>query len=239
MRLIVNADDFGLSKGVNYGIVESFKNGILTSTTMMMNAPAMDHAVELMKQSGIPVGIHLVASMFKPLTKVTSFVKSDGVFDKAKFFDKAAVIDEAELETEWRAQLELFIAKTGQKPTHIDSHHHAHMEEKSRTVIEKLAKEYQLQVRNLDTEYGCHVEFKHEFYGEEATIEVVDQLTQTGDVIELMCHPAYIDNELIEATSYAMKRKDELAVILSSKVKEVVARKKIELISYKDTAISV
>ncbi len=237
MRLIVNADDFGLSKGVNYGVLECFKNGILTSTTMMMNAPAMDHAVELMKQYDLSVGIHLVASMFKPLTNVTTWLKEDGTFDKAKYFDQNAEIDVQELEIEWRAQLELFIEKTGKKPTHIDSHHHAHMEPRAKELTQKLADEYGLQVRNVDTAYGEKVDFLYGFYAEDVTIAKVDEITNHQGVIEMMCHPAFIDNTLINATSYSTKRKDELDVLTSEEVKQMIKDKKIELISYQNTKL--
>lgn len=237
MKLIVNADDFGLSKGVNYGILESFKNGVLTSTTMMMNAPAMEHAVELMKRYDLAVGIHLVASMFKPLTNVTTFVKSDGTFDKAKFFDKSAVIDEAELEKEWRAQLDLFIEKTGKKPTHIDSHHHAHMEEKAKNVTKKLADEYGLQVRNLVTPYGEEVLFNPCFYGDTIRVAEIESAINSGELVEMMCHPAFLDNGLINATSYSTHRKEELDVLCSEEAVQLIKDKKVELISYQNTKL--
>ena len=49
-KLIVNADDFGLTPGVNYGIIEAFKYGILTSTTLMINQPFVEHAIDLKKK---------------------------------------------------------------------------------------------------------------------------------------------------------------------------------------------
>ena len=50
-KLIVNADDFGLSEAVNYGIISAYKNGIVRSTTIMAGMPAFDHAVELLKEN--------------------------------------------------------------------------------------------------------------------------------------------------------------------------------------------
>ena len=58
--LIINADDFGLTPGVNRGIVSAFREGVLTSTTMMVNMRFFDEAVELAREnSDLPVGIHL------------------------------------------------------------------------------------------------------------------------------------------------------------------------------------
>ncbi len=59
--LIVNADDFGLSKGQNYGIIEACRNGIVTSTTALVNGEAIDHAVQLSRDEPSPaVGMHFV-----------------------------------------------------------------------------------------------------------------------------------------------------------------------------------
>ncbi|MFV0479896.1 MAG: chitin disaccharide deacetylase [Anaerorhabdus sp.] len=234
MKLIVNADDFGLSKGVNYGILECFRNGILTSTTMMMNAPAIEHAIDLMNRYDLAVGIHLVATMFKPLTDAPSLVKSDGTFDKVKMFDAAVEINEKELEEEWRTQISLFIEKTGGKPTHIDSHHHIHMEEKAKQVVLKLADEFQLQVRGYNTPYGEKVLFDETFYKEDITVDQLKKIIAQGDIVEVMCHPAFVDNGLVNATSYAIQRKDELDTLLSDEVKTLIADKKVELITYQN-----
>ena len=71
MKLIMNADDFGFSRGVNLGILEAFQNGVVSSTSLMVNMPGFNHAVELMKQypDVLNVGIHLVTSVEYALTK--------------------------------------------------------------------------------------------------------------------------------------------------------------------------
>lgn len=67
--LIVNADDFGLSKGQNYGIIEACRNGIVTSTTALVNGQAIDHAVQLSRdEPSLTIGMHFVLTMGKPLT---------------------------------------------------------------------------------------------------------------------------------------------------------------------------
>ena len=67
-KLIMNADDFGLSEAVNYGILKGFQDGILTSTTIMANMPGFDHAVEMAKQHPeMHIGVHLNLTCYKPL----------------------------------------------------------------------------------------------------------------------------------------------------------------------------
>ena len=64
MKLILNADDFGLSQSVNKGIVECLQNGLVTSTTMMMNTPYTDEAIKLAKEHNIKnIGIHTAGSL--------------------------------------------------------------------------------------------------------------------------------------------------------------------------------
>ena len=68
-KLIVNADDFGLSKGQNYGIVEACRNGVVTSTTMMVNTSATLLAAQLAKREpALAVGLHVNISLGGPLT---------------------------------------------------------------------------------------------------------------------------------------------------------------------------
>ncbi len=79
--LIVNADDFGLSKGQNYGIIEACRNGIVTSTTALVNGQAIDHAVQLSRdEPSLAIGMHFVLTMGKPLTAMPGLTR-DGVLE--------------------------------------------------------------------------------------------------------------------------------------------------------------
>src|ERR1700732_1931642 len=86
IKLIVNADDFGYSRGVNFGIIDSHMRGIVNSSTMMMNMPGTGHAIELAKEyPSLQVGIHLVLTCGKPLLQdVHSLVDENGHFKKLK-----------------------------------------------------------------------------------------------------------------------------------------------------------
>ncbi|MDQ0879508.1 putative glycoside hydrolase/deacetylase ChbG (UPF0249 family) [Peribacillus sp. V2I11] len=84
IEVLVNADDFGLTKAVNYGILDSHKYGIVNSATIMMNAIATEHAIEIAKKTpSLKVGIHLVLTWGKPLlSDVPSLVDESGFFKK-------------------------------------------------------------------------------------------------------------------------------------------------------------
>jgi hopanoid biosynthesis associated protein HpnK len=132
-RVIINADDFGLSPGVNRGIVAAFLDGILTSTTMLVNLPSFDDAVALaLSHPTLPVGIHLSLLWGRPVSDpavVPSLVERDGTFPRSlTVLVRRYVLGTLNLEhvrTEFRAQIERF-RRTGLTPSHVDSHKHVH-----------------------------------------------------------------------------------------------------------------
>lgn len=127
--LIVNADDFGLSPAVSAGILQAHRAGIVTSTTFMANWPEAPAAAALL--SGVPalgVGCHLNLTGGPPVLppeRVPSLVGPGGCFRRG-IRHLAFGADPAEVEAEWNAQVERFIALVGRPPTHLDSHHFVH-----------------------------------------------------------------------------------------------------------------
>lgn len=143
--LIVNADDFGLSQGVDEGILRSHREGILTSTTFMVNFPwAAESARRLGEAPGLGVGLHLnltVGIPVAPREQVPSLVGSDGTFRK-DFFHLRWNVRPAEVRVEWESQLRRFLELCGRKPTHLDSHHHVHLYPEFARIAIGLAREY-------------------------------------------------------------------------------------------------
>lgn len=86
MKLIINADDFGYSKGHNYGILDCIIGGVVSSTTILMTTPGTDHALELIKNNpSLDVGIHLSLDIGEPIlnrNKIPSLIDSNGNFKK-------------------------------------------------------------------------------------------------------------------------------------------------------------
>ena len=80
--LIVNADDFGLSKGQNYGIIEACRRGVVTSTTALVNGEAVEHAAQLSRDvPELGVGMHFVLTLGMPLTPMPGLTR-DGQLGK-------------------------------------------------------------------------------------------------------------------------------------------------------------
>ena len=244
MKLIVNADDFGLSKGVNLGIVEAFNNGIVTSTTLMMNMPEIEHALYLLKEnSNLAVGIHLVATTGRPICdSVPSLIQDNGKFHSSSDIAKYARVED--IKKEFICQIEKFFS-LGITPTHIDSHHHIHMSEQILTIVLDLAKKYNLPVRlgNNDIltkqnykEVKTTRYFSDAFYGKDLTsdklLEVL-KLAESYDTVEVMTHPAYVDQALLDGSSYVIPRCKELEILTDSKILSYVEEHKVELINFK------
>lgn len=134
-RLIVNADDFGLTTGVNRGIVESHQNGIVTSTTLMACGNKFDEAASLAKDvPRLSVGCHVVLVDGQPMSSPsdipTLLMNSSTDFRNSlmSFAARAAsgTLDEGEIEAEVAAQVHK-LQSAGIVVSHLDSHKHTHM----------------------------------------------------------------------------------------------------------------
>ncbi|MEH7492449.1 chitin disaccharide deacetylase [Neobacillus niacini] len=224
IKLIVNADDFGYSRGVNYGIIDAHKYGIVNSTTMMMNMPGANQAVELAKEHpALKLGIHLVLTCGKPLlSDVSTLVDEQGNFKKLNDFINDQNLSLIELEREWTAQIDRFL-DFGLTATHFDSHHHVHGIPEFLPVIQRLSRKYNLPARRISeqpvegvpTFTDC---FFHDFYGEGATQEYFNELSQRDvdhQTVEVMCHPGYLDFEVLNGSSYAADRVKETKILTS------------------------
>ena len=131
-RLIVNADDFGLTSGVNRAIIEGNRLGIVTSATLMANARATDAAIDLAKaQPGLKTGCHVVLIDGVPLkANLQSLTNGSPRFRTSlKEFSIAALrkqISAEEVQQEVEAQVRK-VQSRGITLTHLDSHKHTHM----------------------------------------------------------------------------------------------------------------
>jgi chitin disaccharide deacetylase len=133
-NLIVNADDLGWTDGVNRGIVEAFRHGIVTSTSLLANGAAFAGAVEAARSApALGVGVHLNLSDGLPVADpetVTSLLNDEGEFanrPESLLLRRARrSLLLAEVETEWDAQIQK-VREAGIAPTHLDGHKHVHM----------------------------------------------------------------------------------------------------------------
>jgi predicted glycoside hydrolase/deacetylase ChbG (UPF0249 family) len=147
-RLVVTADDFGLSPGVDQGILESFRHGIVRSTALFVNFPDVaDSVARLRQEPGLEVGIHLNLTAGPPVLppdRVPSLIGADGSFHNfSTFFAQVALSKIAwdEVAQEWQAQFERGL-DLGYQFTFITSHQHVHMLAGAAEVCARLAHEF-------------------------------------------------------------------------------------------------
>lgn len=148
-KLILTADDFGLSRPVNRAVEEAHRRGVLTTSSLMVGAPAAADAVETARRlPELRVGLHLVlvdGRPISPLPEVPCLVDGGGemVSDLfragMRYFSRPQA--RAQLEREIRAQLEAF-RKTGLPLDHVNSHHHFHLHPTVSGLLLKLGGEY-------------------------------------------------------------------------------------------------
>ena len=157
-QLIVNADDFGYSYSINKGIIEAHTRGIVTSTSVMIDAIAAHEAKELTKFYDLSIGLHF------------EVIKIENI--------------EAELER----QIDKFVSIVGKRPDHIDTHKRHTTEEVIKDVLEDYAKNHSTPVRCFDAKHigsfginsndGSVTQLKRSI--DEATGECSELMTHVG-----------------------------------------------------------
>ncbi|MCC7104096.1 MAG: ChbG/HpnK family deacetylase [Chloroflexi bacterium] len=155
-ELIVNADEFGLTEGVNRGIEAVHRRGLCTSTTLVANEHAFENAIEMARQMpGLAIGVHLNITHGVPVlpeVRVHTLVDEDGLFYRRSRFLRRAVAGQVNLvhvEDEFRAQIEK-VMEAGILPSHLDSHESIYMYPAIFRILASLAREYHLPARLQD-----------------------------------------------------------------------------------------
>jgi chitin disaccharide deacetylase len=217
---IVNADDFGMSPGINRGILEAHQRGIVTSTSLVVNTAASAEAATLSRDApDLSVGLHVnltdeSADPIRALDQYTDFP--------------------AELER----QLRHFQKLMGQMPTHLDSHQNVHRDPRLRPCFLEIARQYRLplrehsQVRYFSSFYG---QWDGETHLEQISVESLMHMLETkfGDgFTELSCHPGYVDADF--ESFYALEREAELRTLCDPRIRQKLNELDIQLVSFRD-----
>jgi predicted glycoside hydrolase/deacetylase ChbG (UPF0249 family) len=152
--LIVNADEFGLTEGINEGIIEVHAHGIVTSTTMVANFWAFDHAAALSRKNpALAIGVHLNLTHGMPILpqdRVHTLVDENGYFYRRRPFLQRLILGQIsmiQVYEEFRAQIDKVIA-AGIEPSHLDSHESVYMyPDLFFKVVVPIARLYRLPIR--------------------------------------------------------------------------------------------
>lgn len=240
--LIVNADDFGLTRGVSRGILDAHAKGIVTSTTLIVNRPIEPALIDELKASGLGVGLHMNLTLGAPVasaTRVASLVDAEGKFIRdAREAAKRANRDEARIEL--GTQIDVFRKIVGEFPTHLDTHHHIGRHEPILELVLEFARAIKVPVRSQDDQVRAaarrlRLRTPDHFMGESgpepcwSPERVLEHLAALpGGVTELMTHPGYFDEDLAYSR-YGPQRETELAGLTDTRAREAVTREGIRL----------
>lgn len=245
-RLIVNADDLGRTRGINAGVFEAHSQGILTSATLMVNyEPARDVATLLEEAPSLGLGLHVALTggpPTLPAEQVPSLVDGQGRLPAKP--EGLVAADPREIARETRAQLERFRELIGADPTHFDSHHHSHRIPAVCDAVTELARACDRPVRRASLtvaqrlgEAGVRTSdaFVESFFGETATLPVLLEILRSlkPGTTELMCHPARLDDDLRNGSSYVDDRERELAILTDPRVAAAIEELGIRLVTFR------
>jgi len=158
-RLIVNADDFGLTENVNRGILDAHREGIVTSTTLLANGMAFESAVAAGKRfHRLGIGVHLNLTEGKPVADarhIPTLVDRGGRLHLAPARLWAGIalgqVSLSEIEVELQAQVRKVI-RAGIRPTHFDGHKHVHVLPGVAEIVIRLAREFRIPAVRCPTE---------------------------------------------------------------------------------------
>ncbi len=238
-KIILNVDDFGLTKGVNNAVLELSKQGLVKSTTALVNSPYFADDIKKTSNYDLDVGIHLTIDLFNAELFHPSLCDENNIFHKAKTHSLNRSLDSDVIYREWKSQIEKFIKIAGFKPTHIDSHHHAHIINTDANIaVKRLGEEYGLVIRqNSNDKYTAYC--SGDFYGEDVNpdllIETIEKLLEVeAEYLEVMMHPAFVDQELESISSYNTARMAEYEAVTSEQFKNYIEHNNIQISKFTD-----
>jgi predicted glycoside hydrolase/deacetylase ChbG (UPF0249 family) len=215
--LIVNGDDFGASRGINRGIIEAHRCGILTSTSLIVTTPWSEEAAFLSRATpALSVGLHVHLTQGGEL--------------------HTGPIDGDSIQAELQRQFFRFQELMGRPPSHLDSHHNTHRDPRLLLHFLDLARQYGLPLREHSP-----VRYFSKFYGQwggethleqigvESLVRMLETEIQEG-IAEMSCHPGYVDPDF--SSSYSAERETELRTLCDSRTCQALARQSIQLVSF-------
>lgn len=224
--LIVNADDFGQSVGVNQGIIAAHEQGIVTSASLMVRWPAaVEAATYAQAHPELSLGLHL---------DLGEWVYSDGAW--ATLYEVVRSDDAVAVAHEVACQIATFRRLVGREPTHIDSHQHVHRNQPTRAIVVAVAHKLGVPLRH----FSAAVRYCGSFYGQSGTGQSLPSAisvaglrkiltTLPAGVNELGCHPGLADDV---DSMYRGERSVEVRTLCDARMRAALATENIQLCSF-------
>lgn len=231
MNLIVTADDYGLTRGINYGIYDACLEGVVKSVGLLMNTKHTDHGISLMKDMAVGIGISLNMTYGKPLISEGNALLEFGFFKPSHDWDQ---IEKEAVRNEFKAQIDLALSK-GVRISFLSSYDNIHLKHDDiYKIVDSLASEYNLNFRKKSND---EFELCELFYDRMANLDFLTQLLmQCKDfkTVELIVHPGFLCGHLIHISSYRELRLVEHSILTSAFLKSFIKDQDIMLKTYQD-----
>ncbi|MEK7504295.1 MAG: ChbG/HpnK family deacetylase [Patescibacteria group bacterium] len=239
-KLIVNADDFGRTHGINLGILECFKNGIVTSATVMINMPFAQEAIQIAIENKIPLGLHLNITGGEMYLTGTNYLFGDKGKVKEAYKNKGSfsVQDMTLIIKEYEAQIAEFFRLAKKMPTHLDHHHNLQEVNGYLDIYMNFIKRIQLPTRTRHKINGVKAPntIIHNFFtdSELTKVHLLDLIVNVPDGIsELIAHPSLITGESLDSYTEVPRFK-QVQLLTDAEVIQAVKKLNIKLVSYED-----
>lgn len=256
MKLLVQSDDFGFTKGVTAGILDAIENGIVTCTGLFVNMPSsQEAALKIKRFPNVCLGIdfNIVSGhCISDPKKIPNLVDENGDYIRSteKYsnpdFGKRELWPYHEVEIELRAQIEMFKKLTGRMPEYLHPHSISEASPAYIQVIRNLSSEFKIPYsRDIRTQY-CFKEFTDTWSKKPFTIENqmnsdalhfmknhVNELLES-EYFYLSGHAGYVDAELFRLTTCNIQRCKDHEMMTSKFMKSWILEHKVELITYRD-----
>lgn len=253
-EVIINADDFGMSEAFNHGVIKGYLDGVVSSTTIMINMPSVNHGVTLLKEKcpDLFVGLHVNFVLGKPCAdpnEIPSLVDEEGNFYSSKEYRTGRkTLEYEDVKKETLAQIERFKEVFGYYPKHIEGH--AVSSDVTYEVFMEVSRELGIhcsvfdilklqnplkgckKIKRPDCDYsvitnrGVLVE---DFLNDEYGI-----LKDNDSVIELHFHPGYLDKFILDNSSLTLPRCIDLGTLCDERLKVWLKENDVNAISFGD-----
>ncbi len=231
MELIIRIDDFGFSEAINLGIMKAYQTGLVKNIGLMSNMPYAAHAVNLVKDKDVALGLHTNLIVGKPCMhpeKIPSLVDEHGslINSKVRRRQWAQGVDCFNYEDtrrEVEAQMEAFIAMVGRRPDYIDAH--AICTPTYDRVICDVADAYGIMIRahkNSDQWEFVETDMDHStFYDRNLPYEkfFTSYLIYGKRANLIVFHPGYLDQDVLNQSSLTLERCRDLALLCDESVR--------------------
>ena len=246
-KIIVRADDLGYSKAVNYGILDSVRDGIIKNIGFMVNMPDSCHGYDLIKNLDVCLGLHVNICVGMPVsdpTSIKSLVQEDGSFKSSRMHRSSDedIVSLSDAICEVEAQYHRFVEITNKKPQYFEAH--AIPSKNLLQAIDIFGKRYNLKVVGLSLngdpilvnghKVYMHLESMHKDYDPYVSFKNMVANAHEDGYEVMICHPGYIDEPLVNSSSLVYPRMKEVAMLIDPEFKKWIEDEQINTYTFED-----